>query len=43
MKDLNSKLLMPFFQSVTRAVVEGLVPTEVNLSSNIFKFLFLCK
>ena len=22
---------------------EGLVPTKVNLSSNIYKFLFFCK
>ena len=29
MKDLNSKLLMPFFQSVNGVVLEGLLPTEV--------------
>ena len=29
MKDLNSKLLMPIFQSVNGVVLEGLLPIEV--------------
>ena len=37
MKDLNSIITIDVFS------FEGLVPTKVNLSSNIYKFLFLCK